>query len=146
MTTLVVRAAESCCGGNARCLLRVRAAALLVFFPGAARTGIVASDLGRAADDLLHCLQIAGTRHAGLIQFAALPALEGFFDFVHGRGYLPWLAPIAISTHSWNRRTRFRTCATFAGPLQNLHQVKIADGLFLGALHHGFEHVERFAL
>jgi hypothetical protein len=33
-----------------------------------------------------------------------------------------------------------------AAPLQNLHQVEIADRVFLEALHHRFEHLERFFL
>ena len=36
--------------------------------------------------------------------------------------------------------------APAAGALQDLHQVEIAGGLLLEARHHGFEHVERFAL
>src|SRR5271165_7518395 len=112
--------------------LRVRAAALLIFFSGAAGTGVVASDLSRAAHHLLHCLQIAGTGHASLFQLAAFPALEGLFDFVDRRSYLPRrLATVAIPTHLRNRHARFWTCATtvhrsrscsFAGPLENLHR------------------------
>src|SRR5208282_3296255 len=67
-------------------VLRVSAAAFLVLFPRAARTRIVASDLGRAADHLLHRLQVTGAGHASLLQLAALLALEGFFDFVNGGG------------------------------------------------------------
>src|SRR5579872_6945479 len=78
-------------------------AALLVFFSGAAWTGVVASDLSCAAYHLLYRLQIAGTRHAGLIQFTAFPALEGFFDFIDGGGHLPlWLVPVTIPTHTRN--------------------------------------------
>src|SRR5580704_10130832 len=83
-----------CCAQDDRgagCALRVGAAALLVFFSGAARTGIVASDLGRATYHLLHGLQIARTSHASLLQFAAFLALESFFDFVDRRRYLPRL-------------------------------------------------------
>src|SRR5579863_797525 len=101
-----------CCAQDDRgagCALRVRAAALLVFFSGAARTGIVASDLGRAAYHLLHCLEIAGTGHASLLQLTAFLALESFLDFVDRGSHLPWLSPIAIAAHSRNRHTGFRT-------------------------------------
>src|SRR5579863_7128072 len=131
--------------------LRVRAAALFVFFSGAAGTGVVASDLGCAAHYLLDRLQVARSSHASLFELAAFLALESFFDFIDRRGYLPrWLAAIAVPTHSRNGYARVRPRAgntavsrsgrsAFAGPLQNLHQVEIADGLLLRALHHGFE-------
>ena len=63
--------------------LSVRPTALLIFLPRAARTRIVAPDFRGAAHDLLHGLQISRTSHAGLLQFAALFALESFLNFVH---------------------------------------------------------------
>src|SRR5262249_44200984 len=58
------------------------AAALFVFLATAAGARIVASDLRLAPHDLLHRLQIAGSRHARLFQFALFPALECFFKIV----------------------------------------------------------------
>src|SRR5581483_7223314 len=51
-------------------------------------------------------------------------------------------------TRTWSALS-FRTariCACVYRPLENLHQVEIAYGLLLEALHHGFEHFERLAL
>ena len=66
--------------------LGVRTAALLIFLARSARAGIVAADFGGASDDLLHGLTIAGTGHACLFEFAALAALERFFEIVHRSG------------------------------------------------------------
>src|SRR5579863_5249681 len=138
-------------------VLSLGAAAFFIFFPGAAGTGIVATDLSSAAHYLLDRLQIARTGHASLFQLAAFLALESFFNFVDRRGDLPrWLAAIAVA-HSRNGDACVGPSAgntaisrsgrsAFARPLQNLHQVEIADGVLLRALHHGFEHVEGLAL
>ena len=75
-------------------------------------------------------------------------ALEGFFELVH-RGCDVSRRTAAIAVR-YLPRVRAVSCggsgATFRRTLQDLHQVEIAGGLFLEALHHGFEHVERFAL
>ena len=62
----------SCCGG-------LGAVALFIFLAGAAGAGIVPANFFLRADDLLHLLRVSGAGHAGLFQFAALAAHEGFF-------------------------------------------------------------------
>lgn len=71
------------CSGNEAVVLRACSAALLVFLARAARARIIAADLGSAADDLLDWLEIAGARHARLLQFATLLALESLFEFIY---------------------------------------------------------------
>src|ERR1700688_3835131 len=120
-----------------RDVLALRATTLLVFVSRTAWTGIVSSDLGRAAYHLLHLLEIARTGHTRLFQLSPFLALKGFFDFVDRCRDLPGLAAVAIPTHSRNRHARLWTCArtaidrsrrpAFGRPLQNLHQVEIAD-------------------
>jgi hypothetical protein len=126
---------------------------LLVLLARPTVAGIIASDLRPAAYDLLHRLQIARPGHAGLLQFAAFSALERFFDFVHrSRNCARRTPSVPICPRSYRpclfafRRATLHRRLILGRPLQNLHQVQIADGLFLEALHHLFEHVEGFAL
>ncbi len=80
--------------------LRVRSAALFVFLAGTAGAGIIASDLGPAAHNLLHLL-VAGTGHAGLLQFAAFAALKRLFEVINrGGNTTRGTMPIAVSAAS----------------------------------------------
>jgi hypothetical protein len=56
--------------------------AFLIFFPRAAGTGIIASNLIATAHDLLYGLHITGTRHPRLIQLTLFPALKRLFNFI----------------------------------------------------------------
>src|SRR5215469_7696978 len=131
----------------------VSAATLLVLLAGAAGARIVAADLGAAANDLLNGLAVSRAGHAGLLEFPALPALGGFFEVVHRGCNLAWTPAIAVT--GLNDRPSCRAGFSVAGrgdsdggfaASDDLHQVQIADGVFLKALHHVFEHVEGLAL
>jgi len=63
-------------------VLGAGAVAFFVFLAGAAGTGIVAADFGAAADYTLNRFTLTGAGHAGLLEFAALAALEGFLKIV----------------------------------------------------------------
>src|SRR5215469_735819 len=132
----------------------IGAAALLVLLAGAAGAGIVAADLGPAANHLLDGLAVSRPGHAGLLEFAALLALEGFLEDVYGSGDLAGraaaIAVVSVSNRSscraklrigWSGRSGWGFAAA-----DDLHQVQIADGVFPKALHHLFEHVEGLAL
>src|SRR5690349_21715949 len=117
-------------------LLHRHAAALLIFFPRAAWARIIASNLSSGAADLLYRLGISGAGHAGLLQFAAFFAAEFLLEIINGSGALG-LVFSAIGCRSSTRP---------GGLFHHLHEVEVADGIFLEALHHGFEHVEGLAL
>src|SRR5438445_892516 len=141
--------------------LGVSPAAFLILLPRTARAGIVAPDLRAAAHDLLYGLSVSGAGHAGLFQLAALAALEGFFEIVHGGCNCLWRTlSVAVRTAAGAKRGHASVCApqlfwASAGTrsdsacfatADNLHQVEITGCVFLKALHHGFEHVEGLAL
>ena len=125
--------------------------ALLIFFARAARTGIVTPYLLLTSHDLLHRLHIASPSHLRLFQFATLAAHEGFFKVIRGSRNQPrWMMPIAAT--ALRRGACFQTArssclrANIRRPLDNLHEVQVPRRVFLEALQHRFEHVERFFL
>ena len=96
-----------------------------------------------------------------MFQLAAFAALEGLFQIIHGRGNRLRGAPAiaigaATGTDDGNSRraalilvlraSASRPDRACVAASDDLHQVKIASRVFLEALHHGFEHVERLAL
>src|SRR5271166_952150 len=118
-------------------------AALLILLAAATRARIVAADFV-AADHLLHWALVAAAGHTCLLQFAPFASLESLLHVVHRscRTVAPGTGTecrhrIAIAAPGSGRRVwRF----------DHLHQVQVADCFLLEALHHGLEHVERFAL
>ena len=70
------------CSGNEAVVLRACSAALLVFLARTAWARIVAADFRATANHLLDLL-IPSSGHAGLLQFAALAALERLFEIIN---------------------------------------------------------------
>src|SRR5438477_7030882 len=122
------------------------AVALFVFLAGAAWAGVVAADFFRRAADSLHRGGVTGAGQRRLLQFAALSALKGLFDLIERGGSAAARAAIATIDADLRRRWSRRHGARRRFALHHLHEVEIANGIFLEALHHGFEHVEGFAL
>ena len=133
-----------------------RPVALFILFAGPARARIVPSNFFLPTDDLLYWLGVSGPGHTRLFEFTALAAHEGLFQFICRRGHHARRSPpVAISrmrrrgSGFWlspNRRRRraARTCIWRA--FQDLHQVQVANRVFLEALHHRFKHFERLFL
>src|SRR5882724_1892025 len=122
-----------------------RAVTLLELLAGAAGTRVVAANFGAGADDLLDGRLLGpATSHFGLLEFALFLALELVFDFVNRRGNITRALAVGRrkSRAIFGRRLQCSTLRT----LKNLHQIQIPDRVFLEALHHFFEHVERFTL
>src|SRR5271166_1185645 len=122
-------------------------AALLVLLAAAAWARIVAADFV-AADHLLHRALVAAAGHTCLLQFAPFASLESLLHVVHRscRTVAPGTGTecrhrIAIAAPGSERRLGRRVWR-----FDHLHQVQVADCFLLEALHHGLEHVERFAL
>src|SRR5271165_1823918 len=122
-------------------------AALLILLAAATRARIVAADFV-AADHLLHWALVAAAGHTCLLQFAPFASLESLLHVVHRscRTVAPGTGTecrhrIAIAAPGSERRLGRRVWR-----FDHLHQVQVADCFLLEALHHGLEHVERFAL
>jgi hypothetical protein len=63
-------------------ILKLRAVTLLIFFPRPAGTRIVPPHFLLSPNDLLHLRRVSRTSHTRLLEFAALAAHEGFFQFI----------------------------------------------------------------
>src|ERR1700758_432899 len=116
--------------------LDLRPVALLVFLAGAAGAGIVAADFFGAADDLLDGALLAAAGHARLFEFAALLALEAFFEIVDRGCNLPRRTSVAALRAAVFQRGRRRPrdsrrdagATSLRWPLEDLHQVEILNG------------------
>src|SRR5271167_3283547 len=127
--------------GHPIVLSESRAVALLVLFPGPARARIVPPNFFLPTDDLLYWLRISGSGHTRLFELTSLTTHEGLFQFIGRGGHHARRSPsVAISrmrcrgSGFWprpNRCGRRTTCASIRRSLQDLHQVQVADRVFL---------------
>src|SRR3984957_4082457 len=135
----------------------LRPVALLEFLTRSTGAWIVAAHFFLSANDLLNRLHFSAAGHARLFEFAALAAHEGFFQIVGGSRDEAWRAMSSSARALLRGHSRLRAMARGFGSLRttrpriwrtlnNLHQVKIAGRVFLKALQHRLEHLERFFL